>query len=416
MTHNLTVNSGRIEDDINALAALTEPDRPYTRRAFTPMFLKGRAYLERRFREAGLETRIDPYGNLVGKRRGTGGTGAILLGSHSDTVPNGGRFDGTAGVVVALEVARALSEAGVELRCDLEVIDFLAEEVSIFGVSCIGSRGMVGLRPPEWLGRQADGRTLGEAIREVGGDPAMAGGRSDIKAFLELHIEQGPILEAEAIPIGAVTAIAGITRIEIILEGCAAHAGTTPMSARRDALAAAARLVLGIEELAREIAAGPGHFAATVGEFGMEPNAANVVPSHVRMLIDARAEVSADMTRFQTALAALCAATAGLTQVDIAAPRTVSHNPATPMAPNIVETIERNAAILGLPSRRMASGAGHDAAFIARIASAGMIFVPCRAGRSHTPEEWADFHGITLGAQTAYLSVTELDAELAWFV
>jgi len=409
MTRNLTVSKARIASDIDALAALTEPDRPYTRRAFTPMFLRGRAYLEAQFRAAGLETRIDPFGNLIGLRRGKGEKGAIMLGSHSDTVPNGGRFDGVAGVIVALEVARTLNDAGVALQHDLEVVDFLAEEVSIFGVSCIGSRGMLGLRPPEWLAREADGRTLADCLREVGGDPAIADMRKDIRAFLELHIEQGPILETENIPIGVVTAIAGITRIEIVVEGRADHAGSTPMTGRRDALAAAARLVLGVERLAREIAAGPAHFAATVGEFAMEPNAANVVPSRVRMLIDARAEAPADMTRFQSLLAGLCEAAVTATGVTIATPKTISNNPAMPMASSVVETIERSAGALGLRSRRMASGAGHDAAFLARQAPAGMIFVPCREGRSHAPDEWAEIDDIALGAEVAYLSVMELD-------
>ncbi|WP_117193275.1 Zn-dependent hydrolase [Rhizobium terrae] len=416
MTRNLPVKADRIAADIDALAAITEPDKPWTRRAFTPMFLKGRDYLIRRFKEAGLETRIDAAGNLVGVRKGKGyenggAKGTIMLGSHSDTVPNGGRFDGIAGVVTALEVARAFDEAGIELEHDLEITDFLAEEVSIFGVSCIGSRGMLGLRPVEWLERQADGMTLAEGIRLVGGDPAVAGGRDDIRAFLELHIEQGPVLENRNIDIGVVTAIAGISRFEITVEGRADHAGTTPMGSRRDALTSASRLVLGVERIASELSLGPTHFAATVGEFSMEPNAANVVPSHVRMLIDARAEDPAVMETFGEAVGALCIQTAAKSGVTIPPPRRISNNPATPMAQAVVALLEESAAAIGASSRRMVSGAGHDAAFLAKVAPAAMVFIPCRDGRSHAPEEWAENDDIALGAAVLYETVLKLDQQ-----
>lgn len=410
MSRNLPVSAQRIGADIDALAAITEPGRPYTRRAFTPLFLKGRAYLERRFREAGLETRVDAAGNLIGRRAGTRpGTGTIMLGSHSDTVPDGGRFDGIAGIVAALEAARALSDRGIVLDHDLEVTDFLAEEVSIFGVSCIGSRGMAGVRPSGWLSRQAGGLTLEEGIVQVGGDPRIGEGRDDIRAFLELHIEQGPVLEAERLDIGIVTAIAGITRIEIVLEGRADHAGTTPMGARLDALTAASRLVLEIERLARGLSAGPQHFAATVGEFAMEPNAANVVPSRVRMLIDTRAELRPDLDRFVADLTVICARTASETGVTVASPNIISDNFATPMDAVVMDALEGACAAMTAGYRHMASGAGHDAAFMTQISRAGMIFIPCAGGRSHTPEEWADNADIALGAAVLLNAVQRLD-------
>ncbi|HSX75703.1 MAG TPA: hydantoinase/carbamoylase family amidase, partial [Shinella sp.] len=256
---NLPVDPSRIRDVIDGLARLTEPSRPYTRRAFTALFPAGRDFLDETFRAAGLETRIDTAGNLIARRPGRKpGRGTIMLGSHSDTVPDGGRYDGIAGVAVALEVARALADQGIELDHDLEVVDFLAEEVSIFGVSCIGSRGMAGVLPADWLAREVGGLTLEQGIRDVGGDPARlsASARKDIAAFLELHIEQGPVLETEKLDIGVVTAISGITRIEIVVTGRADHAGTTPMGARADALAAAARLVAGVEALARSLSEG----------------------------------------------------------------------------------------------------------------------------------------------------------------
>src|SRR3546814_130335 len=218
--------------------------------------------------------------------------------SRSDTIPGGGRSDGIAGLISAPEVARTLADRNITLDHDLEIIDFLAEEVSIFGVSCIGSRGMTGQRPAEWLAREADGRTLAAGIAEVGGNAGGCEPRSDIKGFLELHIEQGTVLEREGKNIGVVAAISGITRIEIIVEGRADHAGTTRMDARADALVAASELVLDIRQAALSLSQSPRHFTATVGEFRIEPNAANVIPSKVRLLIDARAALREDMDAF----------------------------------------------------------------------------------------------------------------------
>lgn len=412
---NLPVDPARIADVIDGLALITEPDRPYTRRAFSALFPAGRAFLEEKFKAAGLETRIDAAGNLVARRAGKKpGLGTIMLGSHSDTVPDGGRYDGIAGVAVALEVARALADRGIALDHDLEVVDFLAEEVSIFGVSCIGSRGMAGVLPEDWLSRQSDGLTLEAGIRNAGGDPARiaAEARRDIAAFLELHIEQGPVLETERIDIGVVTAIAGITRIEIVVEGRADHAGTTPMGRRADALAAAARLVTGVEALATSLEAGPGHFTATVGEFAIEPNAANVVPSRARLLIDARAEERGTMEVFAASVEQLAANVARETGTVIGPPRRISDNMPTPGDPLVLDVLDAACVAAGASHRRMASGAGHDTAFMAKVTRAAMIFVPCLGGRSHAPEEFAETDDIALGAAVLLNAVIQLDEKL----
>ncbi|HEY9013175.1 MAG TPA: Zn-dependent hydrolase [Devosia sp.] len=413
MTRNTPIHPSRIAGDIDGLAAITEPDRPWTRRAFTPTFLKGRDWLAARFEDAGLRTHIDAAGNLIGSRAGTGAKpGTIMLGSHSDTVPDGGRFDGIAGISAALEVARALKDQHVTLDHDLEIVDFLAEEVSIFGVSCIGSRGMIGLRPDDWLDREAHDFTLRQAIAEVGGRPAVAMHRDDIRAFLELHIEQGPVLETGELDIGVVTAIAGITRIEVIIEGRADHAGTTPMGSRRDALVAAAHLVVDIEHLGIELSKGDTHFAATVGEFSMEPNAANVVPSSVRLLIDARAEDRANMDRFLAHLQEGVDWLVAEKAVTIAPPRIISDNQPTPLDELVQRTLDQSCDAVGARHRRMASGAGHDAAWMARVTRSGMIFIPCLGGRSHAPEEFAKTEDIALGAAVLLEAVKRLDKEL----
>lgn len=413
MPRNLPVSADRIASDIAALAAITEPDRPWTRRAFSPVYLKGREHLAGRFEAAGLDVRVDAAGNLVGRRAGSRpGSGTIMVGSHSDTVPDGGRFDGVAGVVAALEVARALADRNIVLAHDLEIVDFLGEEVSIFGVSCIGSRGMIGDRPDDWLEREAAGISLRQGIVEVGGHPGVVEKRSDISAFLELHIEQGPVLENEQLDIGIVTAIAGITRIEIVVEGRADHAGTTPMGSRVDALTAAARLVLAVEALGRELAAGPGHFAATVGEFEMLPNAANVVPSRVRLLIDARAEMRPDMERFMARVVERAAEVATATGARIEPPLTISDNYPTPCDADMLDILDEAATTIGARHRRMASGAGHDTAFMTEITRAAMIFIPCRDGRSHAPEEWAETEDIALGTAVLLDAVQRLDREV----
>lgn len=413
MIPNSPIRADRIGADIDALAAITEPGRPWTRRAFTPMFLEGRKWLEQVMREAGAVTQIDPAGNLLGTIPGRRPElGTIMLGSHSDTVPSGGRFDGIAGVVAALEVARALRDQGIVLDHTLDVVDFLAEEVSIFGVSCIGSRGMSGTRPAEWLERESGDLTLEQGLRQVGGDAALQAQRDDIKAFLELHIEQGPVLQDEKLNIGIVTAIAGITRLEIVVEGRADHAGTTPMGSRKDALTTAAWITLGVEELAKALAVGPGHFAATVGEFEMTPNAANVVPAKVRMLIDARAELRDDMVRFADELEKGVAAIAEKTGVAVSPPRIVSDNPPTPGDPLLLEVLDTACETAGASRRRMASGAGHDTAWMARITRSAMIFVPCVDGRSHSPDEFATNDDIALGAQVLLEAVVALDKQL----
>ena len=404
---NLRVSPARIAADLDALAAITDPGRPWTRRAFSPRFDQGRAWLRARFEAAGLDVALDAGGNLIGTRPGSDpGAGTILLGSHSDTVPDGGRFDGVAGVIVALEVARMLDEQGIGLRHDLAVVDFLAEEVSVFGVSCIGSRSMAGVLPPDWLGLEHDGRRLEQALRDVGGDAQASARRNDIRAFLELHIEQGPVLEQAGLDLGIVTAIAGIARIEIVLTGRPDHAGTAPMDRRADALVAAAALVTAIDTEAQARASGAGHFTATVGEFTIDPGAANVVPGRVRLLIDARAEDPATITDFLAWVnAQLTALPAGIT----AQSRLLSDNRPTPMDPGLIAALEAAAAACGASHRRMVSGAGHDAAFIAKIAPAAMIFVPSRDGRSHCPEEFSETGDIALGAEVMAQTVITLD-------
>ena len=293
MRADLPVDGARLWADVMALAEITDPERPYTRRSFSLLFQQGRAWLERRFLEAGLHVRIDAGGNLIGRLDGRDpALPTIVLGSHSDTVPSGGRFDGIAGVIAALEVLRSLDRA--RPLHTIEVVDFLAEEPSEYGLSCVGSRAMAGLLQQEMLAyTDPSGERLGDAINRIGGSVSRLAEarRSDIAAYLELHIEQGVVLENRHVDIGLVTAIVGICRIEIVFQGAADHAGTTPMELRRDAgLAAARTITLTAERASALSSAGRGHFVATAGVIEVEPNAANVVPGRARVVLDIRSE------------------------------------------------------------------------------------------------------------------------------
>jgi len=414
---NLPVDGQRIWDDLMALAEVTEPGRPYTRRSFSATFLDGRAWLTERFRTAGLTVRIDAAGNLIGRLEGTeAGAGTIALGSHSDTVPEGGRFDGTAGVIVALEVVRSLQERGVRLRHAVEVVDCLAEEVSEFGLSCIGSRAIAGALPEDFLNRsKADGETLAQAIGRMGGVPDEIGlaRRVDLCAWLELHIEQGRALEAAGLDLGVVTSVVGITRVEIVVEGRADHAGTTGIADRRDALVAAASIVLAVRGMAEAgAAAGQGYFVATVGEIEVTPNAANVVPGTARLLVEVRAVTEAAIDRFLADLAGSAERCAQAYDARIASFRVLSRGQPVGFDPALAVLLREVSAAQGLRTQDMASGAGHDAVFFARIAPTAMLFVPSLDGRSHCPEEWTEQRHLVEGAAVLFEAVRQLDVAL----
>ena len=410
------IDSERLWADLMALAAITDPDKPYTRRSFSPLFLKGRDWLKHRFEEAGLDVRLDTAANLIGRLDGSEPDApVIMLGSHSDTVPSGGRFDGPAGVLAALEVVRAMKAAGYRPRHSIEIVDFLAEEPSEYGVSCVGSRAMAGVLDDKMLAFTNNaGETLATAIGRVGGDVANLGRarRSDIAGYLELHIEQGVVLQNSNTDLGLVTAIVGITRIEIVFEGSADHAGTTLMQGRRDASLAASQLILFVAERASALAAsGKGHFVATAGIVEIFPNAANVVPGRARLVFDIRAEDHALIGEFMERLDAESRAIAARTNVSRAAFNVLSSTKPTICDKHLLDLLKRGAEALRFSTMPLASGAGHDAAFVARIAPSAMLFIPCRDGKSHAPEEWTEAHQVAAGAATLYEAVRLMDGQ-----
>lgn len=408
------IDRDRLWRSLMDLAEITEPNRPFTRRSFSPLFLEGRAWLTRAFEDAGMSVRLDAGANLIARLEGSvPETLPIVLGSHSDTVPSGGRFDGAAGILTALEVVHALRDAGHELRHPIEIVDFLAEEPSEYGVSCVGSRAMAGALDDAMLGyTNAAGETLAAAIARVGGDPSRLAEarRSDIVGYVELHIEQGSVLQSNNVELGLVTSIAGILRIELVFEGAADHAGTTPMRSRRDASLAAAELSLWIEQQANEFAKrNEGHFVATTGVLDIAPNAANVVPGRARMIFDIRAERDAQLDEFTAALDQKSKTIAGQRNVTRTRFDALSRTNPTPCDDFLRELLGRCAAGCGHSAMTLASGAGHDAAFVARIAPSAMLFIPCRDGKSHTPEEWAEPDALEAGAATLFETVRLLD-------
>lgn len=409
----VAVDGARLWQWLMSLADITEPDRPWTRRAFTAHHAAGREWLAARMRELDLQVRVDAAGNLIGRREGRAvGARTLMIGSHSDTVAGGGRFDGIAGVVAGLEVAAQLRAGGWPLRYALEIVDFLAEEPNPYGLSCIGSRGMAGALDNEMLARNdQDGIALSRRLLEAGaGDtPITAAVRHDIEAFLELHIEQGPVLEQQGVALGIVSHIVGIRRLGLRFVGQAAHAGTTPYALRKDALVAAARFVAELPAF-MQAAPQPGpYLVATVGELALRPNAANVVPREVRLTVDLRSDDAGALADWAFRVEEFAARIAAASAVALAPCEMLSASEPAACAPTLSAVLARAAQGLGFSCRHMVSGAGHDAAFIARVAPMAMLFVPSRDGNSHTADEWTTPEQLTAGVATLLAAVLEID-------
>jgi N-carbamoyl-L-amino-acid hydrolase len=415
----IAVNSDRLSSRIEALSRFTDPAKPWTRRAFDSQFARGRAWLAEEFKGAGLAVEVDVGGNLIGRMPGTGrGLGALVAGSHSDTVPSGGRFDGMLGLLAALEAAQSIREQRVSLVHPLEVVDFLAEEPSDFGISCIGSRSWAGVLSASDLSRSLPSSkvTLASAIDSVGGRAEHLGkairSQDSVAAYVELHIEQGLVLGERKAEIGVVTAIVGIRRHEVVVEGRADHAGTTPMSLRRDALVGAAGFIRAVDELARLRPSEGAYLVATIGKLSLEPNAINAVPGFVRMILETRSTDENALLQFEQEL---WRQTEGeLNDRGLRLTRSLlSQTLPTACSPLIQSTIEEACSAAGFSSTRLPSGAGHDGVFVARLAPMGMIFVTCREGRSHAPEEWAEPVDCANGATVLAETLVVLDKRLA---
>lgn len=373
-----------------------------TREVYTPTYACALEWVAQRMRDAGLETRLDAFGNLWG--RWTGGepdAPRVITGSHVDTTLNAGRYDGVVGVLGAIDAVRRLRDAGFAPRRGIEVIAFAGEEPR-FGTGCIGSRAVVGQLGPGDLQRlrDRDGVSLAEALDAAGFPPdrvpEAAIDPAEVHAFVELHIEQGAVLERGGEQVGVVTAIAAPHDLRLIVRGVAAHSGATPMALRRDALAGAAELMLVLERLAR--ASSSGTTVGTVGVIRTFPGAINVVPGEVQLDVDVR---DSDLAARETVVAELLSAAQAIAEargLSIDVEPIVTDTPVQ-CAPAVIEAATAACQELGLTHRAMTSGAYHDAMIMAAEVPVGMLFVPSRGGVSHHPDEYTTPEQVDDGAR-----------------
>lgn len=403
----LRVNGARIDAHLAALSEFGKnPQGGVTRLAYSEADLQGRKYAMALMREAKLEVTVDLAGNIVGRRAGSeAGLAPLVIGSHIDSVPEGGNYDGDVGSMGAIEVAQTLAENNIRLRHPLEVIIFQNEEGGT-----IGSQLISGELPEKQLDLVANsGKTIREGTKIVGGDPTRLASarrkRGDIAAYLELHIEQGGILDTEKINIGVVEGIVGITHWEVTIEGFANHAGTTPMNQRRDAMLAAARFIDAVNRVVTSI---PGRQVGTVGKIQALPGAYNVIPGKVVVGLELRDldanKVQLMFDKIQAEANRISESTGTrfeFKQTSTSAPALTDER--------IRRLIDETAKRIGLTTKQLPSGAGHDAQEMARLGPVGMIFVPSVAGISHSPREFSKPEDIANGANVLLHSLLKLD-------
>ena len=400
---DIKINGERLNEELEHLATFSDAPAPaVTRILYTKQDLNARAFLKNLAEDAGLSVREDALGNTFFRLNGTNPElSAVATGSHIDAIPHSGRYDGTVGVLGGLEALRALKESGVYLKRSLELILFTSEEPTRFGVGCLGSRAMSGTLSPENILelKDDDGRNPDEVRQEVG----FKGKLEDVQlpkdvyhAFVELHIEQGPLLEQKNIPIGVVTAIAAPSTLHIKLEGKGGHAGAVLMPERKDALLAAAEIALSTEEAART--SGSVDSVATVGILDVHPRAVNSIPSRVFMTLDVRDTNLARRDKMIEDIKQSAKAITDDRKIEMTL-KTVNADPPTTCDEKIIHATEAAARDLGLDTLPMVSRAYHDTLFIARLCPVGMIFTPCKEGISHRPDEYASPEAIRKGVE-----------------
>ncbi len=434
----LTINSDRLLSELHHLARLTdcpptqdkslpEPTQAVTRIVFTPRDLEARAWLTALAEAASFTVRTDAVGNTFLRWQGIDTSlGAVGTGSHTDAIPHAGMYDGTVGVLGGLEAMRALKESGFTPKRSIETLMFTSEEPTRFGIGCIGSRLLGGVidadeadklldRLPETDPNAPVGLTLA-SVREAA---AFSGTLASVKlepgyydAWVELHIEQGPLLEREGIQLGIVTGIAAPASFRYTVEGFGGHAGALLMPDRRDALCAAAEMILSVEKhaLAANEKSGGVDTVATVGMVGVHPGAVNSVPSRVTLTLDIR---DTEVTRRDGVMAAFHADIAAIEQrrnVKISEEKINADAPAKSNE-HIVETLETICKAEGAGYKKMVSRAYHDSTFMATVAPIAMIFIPCRNGVSHRPDEYASPQSIALGTRVLALALAKLANE-----
>jgi allantoate deiminase len=387
--------------DLEAAARIGADDGGVSRFAWTPELAQANEWLVSRLEELGLVTDVDPAGNVFGRWE-VDESPAVLAGSHLDTVPSGGRFDGALGVLAALEAVRILQAQGIEPRRPLWIVSFNDEEGARFRTGMLGSRAFVGeVELDDWRRRG-----VAEAMAEAGFDFERLGDAravDQVSAYLELHIEQGPVLERAGVDLGIVTGIVGLLGFRARLIGEANHAGTTPMELRRDALAGASRAVLALRDEAR----GRGDMTANVGMCSVTPGGFNIIPGEAEFSVDVRSPTAEGFARAEQFVRTTLAAIGEEEGLGLELEETHRLQP-VPLDPAIQNVLERAAEHEGATHMRLASGAGHDAMILGRHVPAGMLFVPSRGGISHSPGEYTAPEQCELGARVLARALTEL--------
>ncbi|NUQ12454.1 MAG: Zn-dependent hydrolase [Gemmatimonadaceae bacterium] len=406
---SVMVDGDRINRHLMELAEFgRNPYGGVSRVAYTEFDRQGREYVMGLMREAGLEVSIDVAGNIIGKRAGSSpALSPILFGSHIDSVPDGGNYDGDVGVLSSIEVARTLRARGHVTRHPIEVIVFQNEEGGT-----IGSRAFVGHLPDKDLDLVArSGKTLRDGIRFLGGDPSRLSTlhwkTGDYTAYVELHIEQGGTLDAERLDIGVVEGIVGIGWWDVTIDGFGNHAGTTPMDKRRDALLAAAKYV---QMVNRVVTAEPGRQVGTVGKIQAFPGAPNVIPGQVQTTLEIRDLDKSKIVRLAQQVMDEARKIGAENGTTFTFRETYLSEPAM-MNPAVQKVIEASATSLGLSTKYLPSGAGHDAQYMAQIMPTGMIFCPSVGGISHSPKEFTKPQDVVNGANVLLQTVLALDAK-----
>lgn len=406
----MTAKKERIEQHIDALKQFTAtPGQGVTRLTYSKEDLQARNYIKEKMTEYGLAVSEDGFGNIFGKLEGTlSDAPSVIVGSHFDSVPNGGAYDGTAGVVVGLEVAALFQELQLKPTYPLEVIAMVEEEGSRFGGGLMGSRGMMGLLSEEDFYDLADkdGILATDAMSEIGLDYSKEKVRSPetIKAFLELHIEQGPILEEKGIRIGVVEAIVGLNHLEVTVQGRAGHAGTTPMDYRSDALVTAAKILATFPQIAKETGYGT---VITTGRLQVFPNGANVIPDKVVFSVDIRSGKEEQISQARQQVDALLSAHNGVDGITISAEEQLFIEPKE-LDSELRGLLKEVSDELSIPYCSMSSGAGHDAMVLSDFTACGMLFIPSKDGLSHCPEEWSDAGDLADGTDVLFETIKRL--------
>ncbi|MDR7080533.1 allantoate deiminase [Neobacillus niacini] len=406
---NLATIQARVESHIDTLSTFTAtPGKGTTRLTYSHEDLQARQYLKEKMKEYGLQVREDGFGNIFGKLQGTlKDAPSVLIGSHFDSVPNGGSYDGPAGVVAGLEVAALFAENRLTPKYPLEVIALVEEEGSRFGGGLMGSRGIVGLLDEEGFNglKDKDGIYAVDAMKKMGLDPSLPKKRDPktMKAYLELHIEQGPILEEKGIPIGVVEAIVGLTQLEVTVKGQAGHAGTTPMDRRADALVTAAKMIAQFPELAGSEGEDT---VVTTGRLNVFPNGANVIPDKTVFTVDIRSGKEEHVQNVIEKVKEL-AVSYSRNGIEISVEQLLYIQPKE-MNKDIVSLLKKTTNELDIPNCSINSGAGHDAMVFSDFTNVGMLFIPSKDGLSHCPEEWSDSRDVANAVQILFEAAKKL--------